>query len=443
MLAGLDPGRARACLLPERVPLRFFGAAVLFHILAWAALVAVAADLPSFAGGPGPVLAGVHVLTIGVLLMTAMGVSFQMLPVALGRPAPPAGVCSAVFVLLIAAAAAMVTGFALYEVRLMQTGTGLAVAAVLVHAALIARIVAGARALPLVAAAVWIAVASLAGAIGLAVMMVSGWGLELLPDHARTALAHAVLAAFGFMGMLAIGLSDIVVPLFAMAFVTDHRWSGAAVGLAAAALGLAVAGILAAVDALVVAAIIGGLAAATCHGVAMARMLAERMRRRLGEEFILIRASWFLFPLPMLVAGGLVLNILPESGPALFGFTLLYGWLLTLLLGVLQRIVPLLASMHAVRGGGTAIPPSRLVSARPLQVHRWCHLAALAVVAVGIALEFPDLIRAGALVGLLGALAFLAFTVAVIRRAAVHQHATGPSSDDAGRRGRIGRSWQP
>ena len=454
MFAAPDPGQARASLLPERVPLRFFGAAILFHVLAWAALIAVADEVPGFAGGPGPVLAGVHVMTIGVLLMTVMGVSFQMLPVALGRPAPSATLCSATFLLLVAATAAMVAGFALYEIRLMQAGAAFAVAAVLAHAVTVIGIVGGARSLPLVAAAVWTALVSLAGAVGLAAIMVSGTGFDVLPDHARIALAHAVLAAFGFMGMLAIGLSDVVVPLFAMAFVAHHRWSGAAVGIGAAALGLAVAGILANVDALVAAAIVGGLAAAACHGVAMARILAERMRRRLGEEFILIRASWFLLPLPILVAGGLFLDILPASGPALFGFALLYGWLLTLLLGVLQRIVPLLASMHAARDGGTPIPPSRLVSRRPLHLHRWCHLAALLVVAAGIALELPSLIRAGALVGTVGAVAFLAFNVTVIRRAAAQKRAAratahtdtldnGSVDNGPGREGRIGRSWQP
>ena len=449
MFAALDPGQARASLLPERVPLRFFGAAILFHVLTWAALVAVAEDVPDFAGGPGPVLAGVHVLTIGVLLMTAMGVSFQMLPVALGRPAPSAMVCSATFLLLVAATAAMIAGFALYEVRLMQAGAALAVAAVLVHAVTLIGVVGGARSLPLVAAAVWVALLSLAGAVGLAAVMVSGIGLDVLPEHARIALAHVVLAAFGFMGMLAIGLSDVVVPLFAMAFVANHRWSGAAVGLGAAALGLAVAGILATIDVLVAAAIVGGLAAATCHGIAMGRVLAERMRRRLGDEFILIRASWFLLPLPILVAGGLLLDILPASGPALFGFALLYGWLLTLLLGVLQRIVPLLASMHAARDGGAPIPPSRLVSRRPLQLHRWCHLAALLVVAAGIGLGLPGLIRTGALIGTVGAVAFLAFNVIVLRRTQAQRRAVGATAhngsadDGAGRQGRIGRSWQP
>ncbi len=68
--------------------------------------------------------------------------------------------------------------------------------------------------------------------------------------------------------------------------------------------------------------------------------------------------------------------------PTLFGITLIGGWLLTFLLGILQRIVPFLASMHKPPGKGPPRTPSSLTDDRPLAVHFWCHLAALALLAL-------------------------------------------------------------
>ncbi len=46
-----------------------------------------------------------------------------------------------------------------------------------------------------------------------------------------------------------------------------------------------------------------------------------------------------------------------QVGITIFGILLIAGWLLTFLLGMLQRIAPFLASMHAVEGPGR--PPAR------------------------------------------------------------------------------------
>src|SRR5262249_6970888 len=60
-------GEARGRLLPASIPLRFFGAAVLFHFLAWVALLAGAGATAGFAGGLGLPLAALHLVTLGIL----------------------------------------------------------------------------------------------------------------------------------------------------------------------------------------------------------------------------------------------------------------------------------------------------------------------------------------------------------------------------------------
>jgi hypothetical protein len=85
-LAASFLGGAKSRLLPPSIPFRFFAAAAMFHVLMWLAMLIGADAAVSFRGGPGPPLAGVHLLTLGVLTSTAIGASAQLLPVATRRP---------------------------------------------------------------------------------------------------------------------------------------------------------------------------------------------------------------------------------------------------------------------------------------------------------------------------------------------------------------------
>ncbi|MDP1537842.1 MAG: hypothetical protein Q8L95_11725, partial [Burkholderiales bacterium] len=106
---------------------------------------------------------------------------------------------------------------------------------------------------------------------------------------------------------------------------------------------------------------------------------------------------------------------LPVLGAGLFG-VLLVGGLLTLLLGMLSRIVPFLASMHAAGGSRRAPTPSSLTAQRPLDLHFYCHVAAMLGLLAGVVLDSVWLVGASALVGVTGALAFGVFFVTAWRR---------------------------
>jgi hypothetical protein len=108
---------------------------------------------------------------------------------------------------------------------------------------------------------------------------------------------------------------------------------------------------------------------------------------------------------------------LPVAGIAtLFGIVLVPGWLLTFLLGILQRIVPFLASLHAPRGTGRRPTPSMLTADRPLAVHAVCHAGALAALVVAAILDSAPVARAAAVLGAAGAAAFAMFFVTTLRR---------------------------
>ena len=107
--------------------------------------------------------------------------------------------------------------------------------------------------------------------------------------------------------------------------------------------------------------------------------------------------------------------MLTEQGPTLFG-VLLVGGLLTVLVGVLSRIVPFLASMHAGLGQRRPPTPSNLTAQRPLDIHFYCHVAALLMLLLAVLLDSVWLVRASAVVGVLGAAAFGVFFVNAWRR---------------------------
>jgi hypothetical protein len=148
----------------------------------------------------------------------------------------------------------------------------------------------------------------------------------------------------------------------------------------------------------------------------MSVALKSGMRRELGRSFTLVRIAWALLVASLAAALGVAMDA-PVAGMAtLFGILLIGGWLLTFLVGILERIVPFLASMHAAPGKRLPPTPSSLTAQRPLSIHFVCHLAALALLALAVVTGSERVASAGALVGSVGAAAFAGFFLIVLRR---------------------------
>ncbi len=415
-LAASFLGGARGRLLPASIPFRFFGMAVVFHVGLWIALLLSAGDAAGFAGGLGIPLAAIHMLTLGVLTSAAMGAAFQLLPVATRQPLRAVWPTRLAFWLFLPGVLALGHGMATGHQTILVAGGVAAAAGLMLFATLLADNLARARDLPMVAAHGWLALASLVALVGLGLLLITDFGAGILDDHLAVARAHAILAGYGFMGMLVLGFSQVLVPMFGLSQAPSKPWSRAALILSGAA--LAVAGTGAVLDltrvTLVGAAL--GLGAVGAHLWTMVSVLKTRMRRNLGLSFVLVRAGWVLLPVSI-IAG--VLDLLDLAGPrgsTLFGFLLLFGWLLTFLMGIMQRILPFLASMHAAKVSGKAPLVSKLSAGAPLRVHAICHGVALLLLAGGILLDSGLAIALGAAVGLAGALAFAWFAWQLLRR---------------------------
>ncbi|MGE5545778.1 MAG: hypothetical protein ACM33T_02690 [Solirubrobacterales bacterium] len=427
MFAGALMGGAKDRLLPPSVPYRFFATAVVFHIAGWAALLADAPSLPGFLGGLGVGLAGLHLITLGVLAMTAMGAAFQMLPVATRRQLGPVWACRLTWWLFAPGVALLSLGMATGLPAFLHPGATLTVAGFTVFGILVGRNLWSVNDLPGVTRHGWLALASLLGLAVLGLALVVDLSVGFLPDRPLAAAAHAALAGYGFMGMLVLGFSTVLIPMFVLAPAVPDAAGKRTSAVSVAALVLGGGGALSGQGWAAALGALAGLVAAGLHIQALRAVLKARMKKTLEPFFRLVRAAWALFPVSLLLAMALALGAPSEVVAPLWVFVLVFGWLLTFATGILQRIMPFLASMHSAAHGGKPALLSKLTAGKPLTVHVAAHGGALALGAIGLVVQSPNLLRAAAAFGLIGSLAFAAFAIELMRRYRAHKQASPPS----------------
>lgn len=340
-------------LLPLSVPMRFFGAAAAFQLVAWVALGLGAEQVPRFAGGTGWPLAALHAVTLGMLAMSAVGASLQMMPVATLQPLAWRTAPRVVWWLLVPGVAALVLGMGLQRTALMALAAVPVVIALAIYALLLARNLVGARGMAGVRAMGWLALAALAAALASAAALVAVWAGWAAWPRPGLLMLHITGAVFGFMGLLALGLANILVPMFALGPVPPERVQLRVAALAAAAIVLAVP---VALDLwpreALLAAVACAASASALHLRSMQQVLRQGMRRHLGGSFQLVRLGWGA----LLVTWALAAWWAVDGERAGLATALLAcavaGWLMSFLLGIVQRIVPFLVSMHGAGAGG-------------------------------------------------------------------------------------------
>lgn len=414
---------AKDRLLPPGVPFRFFATAVVLHVAGWAALLAGADTMPGFQGGLGFGLAGLHLITLGVLAMTAMGAAFQLLPVATRRQLGPIWACRLTWWLYTPGVVLLCFGMATETAWPMHAGGCLVVAGLAVFAVLVARNLRQVSDLPAVTGHAWTALAALGGLAVLGLVLVVDVDGGFLARRGTVAAAHAVLAGYGFMGSLALGFSYVLVPMFALSQPIPDEHGRRTARLGAAALILAAGGALAGSG---VAAALGGVVGLIAIGLHLRALMASletRMRKRLEPFFRLVHLAWVLLPASVVAGLTLALGAAPELSAPLWGWLLVFGWLLTFVTGILQRIMPFLTSMHSGGKGGKPVLMSRLVAERPLAAHAVLHALALALGVVGLLGGNVLVLQAAAASGLAGSLAFAVFAAFVLVRARAHERA--------------------
>jgi hypothetical protein len=424
---GIVLAGARGRLLPASIPLRFFGAAVVFHVLAWVALAAGAVQGAGWHGGLGWPLAALHLVTLGTLMSAAIGASLQLLPVATRQPLRSHRLAAALWWGFTPGVMLLVLGMGLTRPAWLAAGATLLLVALALYGALLAANLRGARGMPGVVLHGRGALAALVLLLASAAALVLGWLGRPLIDRDSARSLHLLAGVFGTLGLLAFGLSAILVPMFALAPVPSLRGQRASGAAALAALAIGAAAALAdaqghASVALRAAALALGAVAVAVHVVQMQRTLAQGMRQDLGRSLWLMRGGWAALAAALALAAVRLAvgadspdSLVQDRAGRVLLVLLVGGWLTSFLFGVLQRILPFLVAMHCPPGR-RAPTPSALTLQAALRVHAAAHAAALALLLAGLSAESPALLGAAAATGAAGALAFAAFYGVLLRR---------------------------
>lgn len=432
MLTGVPLAGAERRLVAAPVPLLAIAGIGLALTAAWALLALLPEAALTVTDGPGPGLAALHLLTLGVLVLSVVLVVPQILPVVTMVTAPPLPVLLPVYAAVAGGTAALATGFVTGQTGWLAGGALCAAAGIGLFALLWAHLLWKARRSGMgdlllangLALTCLLLIATLGGVLSADyhwfLLENSGLGNT---DHGTLVWAHAILAVHGVMGLLVMGYSTVLVPMLAVAEPQGRQANRIWILLYAA-------GVLAAATAAAMRLDLPGWLgwAATAVAVAgflrgMLTVLKRRLRKALGPSFWLIRLSWGLWAAGLLAGAGVRLGWIPAE---LAGALLLPGWLLTLLLGILQRIIPFLASMHSVRCCARPLPLPRLESRRGAIALSLSHITALLLLTAGIASGIPLLIRVAGTVGAGSGLILLVFATGVLHRLLSHRRTVGP-----------------
>ena len=389
---------------PFALPLRFFLTAPLF-LLAAAGLIVWAPEALASRWTP-QVLALTHALTLGFLAMVMLGALLQMLPVAAGASLPAARrVAWISHVSLTLGTLALMTGFltaepAAYGIAIVLLGGGFAVFLAAASISL-ARAVAGVTVNGIRLAVVCLGFTLLLG-LALAVRYAGWW----MPPAVETMIsAHAAFGLLGWVLLLVIGVAYQVVPMFQITPPYPprlSRWLAAALFalllLHAAAL-LFFPAVVPAVDAALAGAILA-FAVATLR-------LQSRRRRKLSDVTL---DYWRLGMASLIacVAVWLVAQFWPawadsDAYHLLLGVLFLGGFAVSVVNGMLYKIVPFLAWFHLqaqLQAKAGSIPTMKeMIAERRMRGQFRLHLAACGLLAGAVL--WPQLaIAAGSVLAL-------------------------------------------
>ncbi|MCL5059902.1 MAG: hypothetical protein M1449_04940 [Candidatus Thermoplasmatota archaeon] len=374
---------------PFSLPLRFFLTAPLF-LLAAAGLIVLAPDTLASRWTP-QALALAHALTLGFLAMTMLGALLQMLPVVAGSPLPaPRRVAWLSHLSLAAGTVALMAGFltaapAAFGIGIVLLGGGFAV--FLAAAAIsLARAATGVTVSGVRFALVCLGITVPLG-LALALPRAGGW---FPPAAESTIAAHVAFGLAGWVMLLVIGVAYQVVPMFQITPPYPPRISRWLAGALFALLLLhAAAPLLPQAAALLVeAGLAGGI---LLFALAILRLQARR-RRKLPDVTL---DFWRLGMASLIacVAVWLAAQFWPaweksDAYPLLLGVLFIVGFAVSVVSGMLYKIVPFLAWFHLqaqLQARAGSIPTMKqMIAERWMRWQFRLHLAACALLVAAV-----------------------------------------------------------
>lgn len=410
-------GNRLAGIPPANVPFRFFLTAPWFAIFAALALLVNGPDTWSGIRNP-ELVAIVHLLTLGFVTMTILGALIQLLPVLGGKSIPavrPVALCVHLFFVTGVLCLCVGMGlrlFILLPVALPALGLALGVFILATGSRLI-RIHGGGNSIH----ALRFALISLLAAAGIGSYLAFSYIHPLEVSVNLTAL-HMGWALIGWVLIPVMAISFQVIPMFQ---VTPDYPPGLTRSLPALLfVTLLLPPFLPTPYAMHIPAFVTGMAALLYAGFSL-RLLQRRKRRgadatvrfwQLGLTCLILAIPTFW--LVLLVPATDFPEAFTRKAWLLAGTLTIAGFAASVIMGMLQKIVPFLAYLHlqhVVAGNAGAVRhlPHMHVIIRPGHSGRLLYLHGMAVLALAGAVVFPPLTRPAAVILLLdfGWLAYL------------------------------------
>jgi len=391
---------------PIGVPLRFFLTAPLFSITAALLLLWQGPELLSSRWNPA-MLGLTHLLTLGHMALIMMGAILQMLPVVASAPMRrPVRVATVVHtlgtsgIILLCAGLILTLPLAL-KVALPTLGTAL-----LLFAALI--VITLQRALPqnMTVRAMRLAALMLAATAMLGLTLLSnhafGWWLQA---REMVVNLHLTWGLLGWVGILVVGVAYQVVPMFQLTSpypATLTRWLS--VLLFVLLLGFGLASHSPALRLL-----LGVLLAAGFTAFALTTLRLQSQRRRKLPDVTLNFWRGGMISLLLAIALWLAAQIIPAMGDTqsyslLLGMLMIVGFAMSVINGMLYKIVPFLVWFHLQsrrKANGPKVPNVReILPESRTRRQMWLHFIALVTLLAAVfspaALTYPAALLFGA-----------------------------------------------
>jgi len=329
---------------PVAVIFPFFLAAAAFATAAGVVLASSGAAVLTSPFLPGTV-AFTHLGTLGFLMMVMMGAIYQMIPVVIGARVRGIRLAHAVFAAMVIGIGALVAGLLLPSPAMVEAAIWLIGPAIVTFLAPTLWAVLRAPTKTETAHGMRLALLSLLGVGFLGVWMAHGHaGMSFPGDRWLFIRAHLAVGLFGWVGLLIVGVSFQVVPMFYLSREVPA-------GLRRAILGAVVLGVILPVVGLVLDPELADLfvtwgpapamlALFVVHPAATLFAIRHRRRKRAHASLRFWQAGLAMAPF-VGVAAVLAATAIDPRWDLLYGFLAVWAWAAIIVHGMLTRIVAL------------------------------------------------------------------------------------------------------
>ena len=384
---------------PLAAPFRFFLTAPLCGALAGILLIVYGGDALIMRWTPAA-LALTHAVTAGFMLQAMLGALIQILPVVVGvNLASPRALASRVHACCVLGLVALTGAFLTFEPWAFRVAAALFALALGDFLWAVARAFAGARGVGATFAGLRLAALGLAVAGTLGVLLAAGLGELVALPLVELTDTHAVWGLAVWSGVLLAAVAYVVVPMFQLTPAYPAGFERRYAGLVSFAVALWTAcdyGVRAfaepgsALEGLPRLAL--GIVAALCAGFAAVSL--DVMRRSQRATLDATQVLWRVAMLSALFATAIwgAAQVSPglaewPAWPVLFAVLLLGGGFVSVITGMLYKIVPFLIWLHLQNAGqGRRMAPNmrKIVPEATMRRQMHLHLASVAVLALAV-----------------------------------------------------------